>query len=98
MVSKDSQIYLATQTGYLPIYKDAINWPEIQSMITTDPTRNAAIQELQYAFAIPEFSALGDSDAALRKAVQQIELGASTPQKALDDAVTSVNQAIQRYK
>jgi sn-glycerol 3-phosphate transport system substrate-binding protein len=98
MVSKDSQIYLATQTGYLPIYKDAINWPEIQSLITTDPARKAAIQELQYAFAIPEFSALGDSDAALRKAVQQIELGASTPQKALDDAVTSVNQAIQRYK
>ena len=98
MVSKDSQIYLATQTGYLPIYKDAINWPEIQSLITTDPARKAAIQELQFAFAIPEFSALGDSDAALRKAVQQIELGASTPQKALDDAVTSVNQAIQRYK
>lgn len=98
LVSRDSEVYLATQTGYIPVYKDAINWPEIAALIEADPSRNAAIQELDSAVAIPEFSALGDSDAALRQAIQEIELKASTPQKALDDAVASVDQSIQRYK
>jgi len=98
MVSRDSQIYLATQTGYIPVYKEALSWPEIKALIAADPSRKAAIEELDSAVAIPEFSALGDSDAALRQAIQQVELNASTPQKALDDAVKSVDQSIQRYK
>jgi sn-glycerol 3-phosphate transport system substrate-binding protein len=98
MVSRDSEIYLSTQTGYIPVYNDALNWPEIMALIAADPSRNAAIQELDSAVAIPEFSALGESDAALRQAIQAVELKASTPQQALDNAVKSVNQAIQRLK
>jgi len=98
MVSRDSQVYLATQTGYIPVYTDALDWPEIASLVQGDPARKAAIQELQYAVAIPEFSALGESDLALRQAIQAVELGASTPQQALDAAVKSVNQSIQRLK
>ncbi len=98
MASKASQIYLTTQTGYIPIYKDALDWPEIKALFDVDPNRMAAIQELDYAVAIPEFSALGESDLALRQAIQAVELGAASPQKAMDDAVKSVNQSIQRLK
>jgi sn-glycerol 3-phosphate transport system substrate-binding protein len=96
MVSKDSQIYLATHTGYLPIYKDAMNWTEISAMTDKDPNRLPAIKELNFAVSIPEFSALGESDAALRAAIQKVELKAATAQQALDDAVKSVNQSIGR--
>jgi sn-glycerol 3-phosphate transport system substrate-binding protein len=98
MVSKESEVYLATQTGYIPVYKDALTWPEITTLMEKDPIRKAAIEELQYATAIPAFSALGESDLALRQAIQKVELGAATPQQALDDAVKSVNQSIQRLK
>jgi sn-glycerol 3-phosphate transport system substrate-binding protein len=96
MVSRESETYLTTQTGYIPVYKDALTWPEISSLVAADPARRPAIQALDYAVAIPEFSALGESDLALRTAIQQVELGAADPQKALDDAVKSVNQSIQR--
>lgn len=95
MASKESSIYLTSKTGYIPIYGDAQNWSEIQSLFTESPLRRAAIDSLQYAVSIPVFSALGNSDLALRKAVEQVELGVATPQQALDEAKTSVDHAIK---
>ena len=97
MMSKDSSIFLSTQTGYLPVYTDAFNWPEIQALVSEQPARKAAIDSLDYSVAIPVFSALGNSDLALRQAIEKVELKAATPQDALDEAVVSVNRAIQQY-
>ncbi|MBI4731644.1 MAG: ABC transporter substrate-binding protein [Chloroflexi bacterium] len=94
MVSEDSSIYLTGHTGYIPIYEDALNWPEIESLITDNPLRQAALDSLPYAFSIPIFSAFGNSDLALRNAVEQVELGVATPQEALDQAKASVDHAI----
>jgi ABC-type glycerol-3-phosphate transport system substrate-binding protein len=97
MISQDSSIYLTTQTGYLPIYADAFNWPEIQALISQTPQRKASIESLPYAVSIPVFAALGNSDLALRNAVQKVELSAATPQKALDDAKISVDASIVEF-
>jgi sn-glycerol 3-phosphate transport system substrate-binding protein len=95
MISKESDLYLSTQTGYLPIYKDAFNWPEIQQLVKNEPERNAAIQALEHVVSIPVFPALGTSDLALRMAIQEVELGKSTPQQSLDNAKTSVDQSMK---
>lgn len=95
MISEQSSIYLTTRSGYIPIYQDASSWPEIQALVAESTLRQAAIDSLAYAVSIPVFSALGNSDLALRKAVEQVELGTTTPQKALDDAKTSVDHAIE---
>jgi sn-glycerol 3-phosphate transport system substrate-binding protein len=95
MISPESSIYLTSHTGYIPIYEDALEWPEIQALIADTPARKAALDSLPYAVSIPVFSALGNSDLALRTAVQKVELGAATPQQALDDAKSSVDHAIQ---
>lgn len=95
MSSKESSIYLTQQTGYLPIYQDAFNWPEIQQLIKDEPVREAAIQSLDYLVAIPVFSALGNSDLALRQAIEKVELGAAEPADALNLAVESVNRSIK---
>lgn len=94
MISRESSLFLTSQTGYIPIYGDALDWPEIQTLISETPTRRAAIDSLPYAVSIPVFSALGNSDLALRAAVQKVELGAATPQEALDEAKASVDHAI----
>jgi sn-glycerol 3-phosphate transport system substrate-binding protein len=94
MISPESSLYLTTQTGYIPIYADALDWPEIQALVVATPARKAAIDSLPYAVSIPVFSALGNSDLALRAAVQKVELGAASPQEALDDAKASVDHAI----
>jgi ABC-type glycerol-3-phosphate transport system substrate-binding protein len=94
MVSPDSSLYLTSHTGYIPIYTDAMNTPEIQALITATPLRTAAFDSLPNAVSIPVFSALGNSDLALRNAVQKVELGAATPQEALDAAKESVDHAI----
>ena len=95
MVSRDSSVYLTSMTGYIPIYADALDWPEIVDLVAANPLRQAAFDSLPYAISIPIFSALGNSDLALQKAVEQVELGVATPQEALDDAKTSVDHAIE---
>jgi hypothetical protein len=77
MVSHDSMVSLVTHPGYLPIYKDAQQWPEITSYLAQHPEDSAAIQSLNYIVVVPEIFTLGDSDAALRTAVQQVELDAA---------------------
>ncbi len=95
MTSEQSSIYLTTHSGYIPIYKDASNWPEIQKLLAESPLRQAAIDSLPYAVSIPVFSALGNSDLALRTAVEKVELGAISPKQALDEAKASVDHAIE---
>jgi ABC-type glycerol-3-phosphate transport system substrate-binding protein len=95
MISKENSLYLTTHTGYIPIYADALDWPEIQTLISEKPVRKAAIDSLPFAVSIPVFSALGNSDLALRNAVEKVELGAAKPQEALDSAKSSVDHAIQ---
>jgi maltose-binding protein MalE len=66
---------------------------EIQAIVEENPLRKAAFDSLPYAVAIPVFSAIGNSDLALQKAVEQVELGTASPQQALDDAKTSVDHS-----
>ncbi len=94
MASQESSLYLSTNTGYLPIYKAALQWPEMVSYLADNPRREVPILQLEYAQSIPEFSALGSSDAQLRLAVEAIELGTKTPQEALDHAKEVVDNTI----
>ncbi len=94
MSSPDAIKYLATHTGYLPFYEDAFEWPEIKQLVADQPTRKAVIDSLEYAVAIPVFPALGNSDLALRQAVEKLELGAEGAQSALDKAKAGVDKSI----
>jgi len=94
MTSPESSLHLSTHSGYVPIYKDALEWPELQAYLEEHPLQRSSIEALQYSYAIPIFSALGTSDSSLRRAVEAVELGASTPQEALDEAKTVVDQNI----
>jgi hypothetical protein len=59
------------------------------------PNLNATVLSLDYAYSIPEFSALGTSDTELRKAVQTVELGQASPQDALNTAKMAVDKFIK---
>jgi len=94
MTNPESSLHLSTHSGYVPIYKDALEWPEMQTYLEEHPLQREPIEALQYSYAIPIFPALGTSDSSLRRAVEAVELGASTPQEALDEAKTIVDQNI----
>lgn len=94
LTSKDSSLFLSTNTGYLPIYHDVVKSEQFAAFLEEHPNVNATIQSLDYAVAIPLFSALGTSDTELRTAIQKVELGEATPQEALDAAKLVVQQSI----
>ena len=94
MTSPEGSLYLSTHTGYVPIYKDALDWPEMQAYLEEHPLQQVPAEGLEYSYAIPIFSALGTSDGALRRAVESVELQAATPQEALDEAKKVVDKNI----
>lgn len=94
MTSPKSSLYFSTHSGYVSTYKDALEWPEMQAYLEEHPLQRVPIESLQYSYAIPVFPALGTSDGALRRAVEAVELGAATPQEALDEAKAIVDQNI----
>jgi len=98
MTGPESSLYLSTHSGYVPIYKDALEWPEMQAYLEEHPLQRVPIEALQYAYAIPVFPALGTSDGALRRAVEAVELGAATPQEALDEAKAVVDQNMREQQ
>lgn len=94
MTSPQSSLYLSTRTGYVPIYQDALAWPELASYLEENPLRRVPIEALEYSYAIPIFVSLGTSDGQLRKAVESVELGAATAQEALNVAKAVVDADI----
>jgi sn-glycerol 3-phosphate transport system substrate-binding protein len=94
MSNQESSLYLSTNTGYLPIYKSALEWPEMQSYLADNPRLELPILQMEYAQSIPLFSALGSSDAQLRVAIEAVELGTSSPQEVLDHAKEVVDGVI----
>ncbi|RLC89298.1 MAG: hypothetical protein DRI79_07215 [Chloroflexi bacterium] len=94
MTSPDGSLHLSTHSGYVPIYKDALEWPDLQVYLEEHPLQRVPIEALQYSYAIPVFPALGTSDGALRQAVEKVELGAATPQEALNEAKAVVDKNI----
>ncbi|MEA3338680.1 MAG: ABC transporter substrate-binding protein [Chloroflexota bacterium] len=94
MTSPEGSLHLSTHSGYLPIYKDVLEWPQMQTYLDEHPLQRVVIESLQYSYAIPIFPALGTSDRTLRRAVEAVELEASTPQDALDEAKVVVDKNI----
>ncbi|RLC88245.1 MAG: hypothetical protein DRI37_05430 [Chloroflexi bacterium] len=94
MTGPEGSLHLSTHSGYVPIYKDALEWPEMQTYLEEHPLQQIPIEALQYSYAIPVFPALGTSDTSLRRAVEEVELEVATPQEALDKAKTVVDKNI----
>ena len=94
LTSPENSNYWAMNTGYVPIYKGALETPEMQQFLKDNPLYKTVIEQLEYAYGIPVFSELGTSDTELRKAVEKVELGAATPKEALKAAAEAVNSAL----
>ena len=94
LTSPENSNYWAMNTGYIPIYKGALQSPQMQEFLKENPLYKTVVEQLEYSYGIPVFSELGTSDTELRKAVEKVELGAATPQEALAEAAKAVNKAL----
>jgi ABC-type glycerol-3-phosphate transport system substrate-binding protein len=94
LTSPENSNYWAMNSGYVPTYKGALETTEMQQFLQENPLYKTVIEQLEYAYGIPVFSELGTSDTELRKAVEKVELGAATPEEALEAAAEAVNNAL----
>jgi len=86
---------LTSQTGYIPIYADALEWDEVASLVADNPLRQAAFDSLPNTVSIPIFSALGNSDLALQKRWNRWSWALPHHRKPSMKSKTSVDHAIE---
>jgi sn-glycerol 3-phosphate transport system substrate-binding protein len=91
LVSPENSARFAAQTGYVPIHKQAAESPEIQALFAAEPAYVAGFEQLAIATQYPHFWEMGSMDNYLAGAIEQMELGALSPQAALDDAAAQLN-------
>lgn len=95
MSSKESTIYWALSTGYLPVKKSAINSPQYKAQLKKDPRYKVGVEALKYAKVQPKVAAWemirGIVDDAMFDAISL----RNTPQEALIHAVKLANHLIR---
>ncbi|MCD4783805.1 MAG: ABC transporter substrate-binding protein [Candidatus Eremiobacteraeota bacterium] len=95
MSSKESTIYWALKTGYLPVKKSAINSPQYREQLKKDPRYRVGVEALKYAKVQPKVAAWemirGIVDDAMFEAISL----RNTPQEALGRAVKLANHLIR---
>lgn len=94
LTSLENSNYWAMNTGYVPVYRGALETPEMQRFLEENPLYKTVIEQLEDSYGIPVFAELGTSDTELRKAVEKVELGAAMPKEALEAAAEAVNSAL----
>lgn len=100
--SPDNMAYWHTHTGYFPVDKKALNDPTDQAWVQQYPQFRTAIDQL-HATKLDKATQgclLGVMPAARQAAEVGIEnaiLRKATPQKAMDDAVQSIQPQIDQY-
>lgn len=86
LISPENSVTFAANTGYVPISKEAAEADEIQELYANEPVYKAGFEQLFVASQYPHFWGIGAMDSYLREAIDKMELGAATPQEALDTA------------
>jgi sn-glycerol 3-phosphate transport system substrate-binding protein len=90
LVSPENSVKWTVTTGYVPIRKSDLESEAIQQLFTDAPVYRAGFEQLSVASTYPHFWEMGKMDSLLRDAIEQVELGAATPQAALDQAAQSL--------
>jgi sn-glycerol 3-phosphate transport system substrate-binding protein len=86
LASPANSVSWTIATGYVPTRLSALGSDAIQQLLVDEPVYRAGFEQLSVASTYPHFWEMGDLDVLLHEAIEQVELGAATPQAALDQA------------
>lgn len=79
------------QTGYFPPRKDVAELPEW----TTDPIKKVFAEQMKYAMPRGPHAKWPEISEAIYTALQEIEVGVKTPEKALQDAQNKIDPLLK---
>jgi len=82
-------------SGYLPVRKSALELPQMQEAIDTNPMFGVAFKQLNYTWAYIHFEQMGTMDMLLSNALMEIEKETRPPQDALNRALNSLIEEIE---
>lgn len=95
VLNTDNQTAFALTSGYLPIRKSALELGNVKSYIAENELYAVATKQLSCAWAYTHFADMGSMDSFFWYALDEIERGVKTPQKAFGDACASLIQEIE---
>ena len=89
LMSEEKHTEFALETGYLPIYKSAMESDYVKSFIAEDARRQVIIDYMENAWAYTHFDAMGTMDGHLKTMISELENN-NDVQGTLDKAVQNL--------
>lgn len=94
VMAEPNQTAFALTSGYLPVHKSALDNPEAQALLATNPMYKVAFDQLGNTWAYYHFSEMGTMDSIFWYALDEIEKNVLTPSAALNKAADSLVKEI----
>ena len=86
LMSEEKHTEFAIETGYLPIYADAMEGDYVKNAIAEDPRRETVYSQMANSWSYWHFDEMGTMDSIMWGVISEIENGTDV-QEALDDGV-----------
>lgn len=90
MTNQKQAINWAEKTGYLPIRVSAANSPELQQYYTQHPLYKVALEQLQYAKAVPSVPQIKQIETAINNAMEKTVVNNSSAETELKAAADQI--------
>lgn len=102
MVSPEQQLFWHQNTGYFPVTKAVYDMPEMKTHLEKYPQFKTAIEQLHStpinrATQGALIGVFPEARQTVEKAIEKVLQNQATPKEALDEAVKSINKAIENY-
>jgi len=102
MVSPEQQLFWHQNTGYFPVTKAVYEMPEMKTHLEKYPQFNTAIEQLHntpinWATEGALIGVFPEARQTVEKAIEKVLQKQAEPMQALDEAVKSINSALENY-
>ncbi|WP_204518149.1 ABC transporter substrate-binding protein [Brevibacillus fulvus] len=95
MTDTPQSIKWSTQTGYMPVTKEAVESEEMKKYYETAPNFEVAVKQLEYAKARPMVPAYKEVQEIIMTELQRAVLNQATADEALQNAVDKSNKLLK---
>jgi len=99
MIQDPQMYYWVTHTGYVPVTRSALQYPQLQAYYKAHPEYYVPVEQLlQYGHSQPTSPVFNGSFHYLEDALREVVLGHTPAEKALQQAAAQIDQQLAQVK
>ncbi len=90
MTNAQSNSHIVIKTGYMPISKSSMTYPDTVQYFLDNPIRKVAIDQLEYTRPQASVISLGKGTEILRQMIEKLLIGNQNPKKVMEETTADL--------